>query len=611
MSYLFIVSIGPVQEFIASARRSRDLWFGSWLLSELAKAAALTIAQLTPADGHYGLIFPHPDADLESGSKFNVANKIVALIDQSPDEVGKEVRTKVLDRLQEIRDKAFGSITSSYFFKDIAETQVEDLLELYWVATPLTNPHDEKNYIEARKYAEALLAARKTTRNFAPVSWGKPVPKSSLDGLRESVLDKSAYEQLNEKQLYDRFGVRPGEQLCGIGFLKRHGNRDNQENFYSTSHIAALPLLQTITANAQQSVQTYIETLQLLEIASEALKPPTGWCHPAFNYDGHLLFAEQLADFFDKSDKDKSDKDKKANLQEARKALATFLDTSARGQSPLPYYALLHADGDFMGKAIDAQKSASAHRNLSQQLAEFAQTVEEIVEEEHQGSLIYAGGDDVLAFLPLHKVLACARKLAETFRAQMAKFETEEKISPTLSVGIAITHHIEPLSDALQLVRDAEKKAKQVEGKNALAITLSKRSGGERTVSGRWGALDVRLEKFIEFHQREWIPDGVAYELQQLSIELAAVPEAIYPEAKRILKRKRAQRGQEKIQEGVIDQILQHLKPDDTQESSISTAHLSNLANELIIASHLAQALEQADIQPAPVPSTESQEQKP
>lgn len=264
-----------------------------------------------------------------------------------------------------------------------------------------------------------------------------------------------------------------------------------------------------------------------------------------------------------------------------------------------------------MGKAIDAQKSASAHRNLSQQLAEFAQTVEEIVEEEHQGSLIYAGGDDVLAFLPLHKVLACARKLAETFRAQMAKFETEEKISPTLSVGIAITHHIEPLSDALQLVRDAEKKAKQVEGKNALAITLSKRSGGERTVSGRWGALDVRLEKFIEFHQREWIPDGVAYELQQLSIELAAVPEAIYPEAKRILKRKRAQRGQEKIQEGVIDQILQHLKPDDTQESSISTAHLSNLANELIIASHLAQALEQADIQPAPVPSTESQEQKP
>jgi CRISPR-associated protein Cmr2 len=36
MSYLMIIGIGPVQEFIASARRSRDLWFGSWLLSELS-----------------------------------------------------------------------------------------------------------------------------------------------------------------------------------------------------------------------------------------------------------------------------------------------------------------------------------------------------------------------------------------------------------------------------------------------------------------------------------------------------------------------------------------------------------------------------------------------
>ena len=40
MEYLFLASIGPVQSFIASARRTRDLWFGSMLLSELAKAAA-------------------------------------------------------------------------------------------------------------------------------------------------------------------------------------------------------------------------------------------------------------------------------------------------------------------------------------------------------------------------------------------------------------------------------------------------------------------------------------------------------------------------------------------------------------------------------------------
>ena len=36
--YLIQVAVGPVQGFIATARRSRDLWFGSYLLSELSKA---------------------------------------------------------------------------------------------------------------------------------------------------------------------------------------------------------------------------------------------------------------------------------------------------------------------------------------------------------------------------------------------------------------------------------------------------------------------------------------------------------------------------------------------------------------------------------------------
>ncbi len=46
MNYLFQVGLGPVQSFIASARRSRDLAFGSSLLSELSKAAALQIVKL-------------------------------------------------------------------------------------------------------------------------------------------------------------------------------------------------------------------------------------------------------------------------------------------------------------------------------------------------------------------------------------------------------------------------------------------------------------------------------------------------------------------------------------------------------------------------------------
>ena len=36
MKYLVEIAVGPVQAFIASARKLRDLWFGSTLLSELS-----------------------------------------------------------------------------------------------------------------------------------------------------------------------------------------------------------------------------------------------------------------------------------------------------------------------------------------------------------------------------------------------------------------------------------------------------------------------------------------------------------------------------------------------------------------------------------------------
>lgn len=60
MTYLLRIHIVPVQEFITAARRSRDLWFGSWLLSELSKAAAAGIVDTQPA-GLDCLVFPAPE----------------------------------------------------------------------------------------------------------------------------------------------------------------------------------------------------------------------------------------------------------------------------------------------------------------------------------------------------------------------------------------------------------------------------------------------------------------------------------------------------------------------------------------------------------------------
>ncbi len=177
MKYLFLVSVGPVQSFIASARRTRDLWFGSWLLSELSKAAAHEIVNNRPGNS---LIFPAPPNEqlqelLKEGSTFNVANKIVALIDEPPQQLGKDVYDAIKKRLDAVKDQAFPK--NMVFDQTTAEKQIDDLIEYFWV----TLPYENADYAAVRRNLEAVLAARKNTRDFKPV-WGSDAPKSSLDG---------------------------------------------------------------------------------------------------------------------------------------------------------------------------------------------------------------------------------------------------------------------------------------------------------------------------------------------------------------------------------------------------------------------------------------------
>lgn len=244
MPYLFQASIGPVQAFIASARRTRDLWFGSWLLSELAKAAALRIN----ADGGT-LIFPAADSsDLEPDSALNVANKIVALITNEPAQVGNDVQAALTARLNDIWKEAQKTIYGKLDDDKRAEAQLADLVEYQWVALPF----DEAQYATTRAALDALLAARKTTRDFAAVTWGGPVPKSSITGQLESVISEAAYparrdDKVERKRkidnLFNQYGAGQAERLSAVDLLKRHGRRSQQTQFLSTSHVAALPFL--------------------------------------------------------------------------------------------------------------------------------------------------------------------------------------------------------------------------------------------------------------------------------------------------------------------------------------------------------------------------------
>jgi CRISPR-associated protein Cmr2 len=275
---------------------------------------------------------------------------------------------------------------------------------------------------------------------------------------------------------------------------------------------------------------------------------------------------------------------------------------------PIPYYAILVADGDFMGATIDEQtkhiNGPDKHRGISQVLAGFARDAREIVKR-HVGAPVYAGGDDVLAFMPLHTVLACAQELAREFSKRLAPFPYNENKSPTLSVGIAVAHHLDSLREALNLARSAEKQAKALKEKNALAIRVSKRSGEERAAVGRWGELDKRLSELMKLYLDGSIPEGMSYELRTQARRLAGpasdkdLQQAQLAEAKRILQRKLSIRqkthglqSDEKTEE-LVNTLLAMLAEDNQQgQAGISLSRVEEFATELMVARTFADAVE-------------------
>ena len=575
MSQLYECSIGPVQDFIASARRSRDLWYGSWLLSELSKSAAKAIVE---AGGQ--LIFPMPVApgELAPRSELNAPNKLVAILAGDLAFTVKEVEEALRTRLHQLRDDAFKKLSGESFFdRLLAEAQVDDLVEFYWVSVAFEG---EPDYAQAREEAETLLSARKSSRNFVQPR-GDARPKSSLDGARESVIDERAYAQPNAselereragKALFDRFKARPAERLSGVDLLKRLGERSGEPEFRSTSHMAALPFLSHLDRSAKAGGSN-----RLLAAIRTLLESHGA---PIDETDGALVFASRLAEWV-------PDKTKR---REIGTRLEVLLDSHAGGIRPQPYYALLVADGDNMGAAIDHLPSIEGHQVLSLALSTFARGVEPMVKA-HDGVLVYSGGDDVMAYLPLHRVLPCANELAEGFAAAMAQFKTKAGSSPTLSTGIVVAHHLEPLSDALDLARRAEKAAKSVEGKDALAITLSKRGGADRTIVGKRVDLAARLGQLIDWQRQGAIPAGLAYELQELERVLghSDLPaNALIAESLRIIDRKRQAGGERDVDKKDVAPVLEKWIRGDG-------IGLHELAHELIVASIFADARDMAE----------------
>ena len=478
--HLLAMAIGPVQDFIATARRTRDLWFGSHVLSEISKAAAKAVADQV---GLEALIFPAPQAADElaphdTEAKLAVANVILVRLPSGtvPADVAKAAQRAAQTRWREFAEKA--KQCAGQIREDVWNDQVDDVVEFYsaWTALPSVT-----EYRKTRKLVMRLLSGRKACRNFEMAKGRAKLPKSSLDGARETVLFENTKGS-------GRLRLADGEQLDVVGLTKRLAG--GLQSYPSVARIAADPWLRRLTDSALHAPSFNELNMICEQLAKAGTLSRSKMPSVEFPFDGTAVFLNRHAGLAKEAGKPQSEL---GNLAKTVRELTRPFSKDGLGE-PSPYLAILVADGDRMGAAISKINTPEDHQEFSRELSRFAQRARDIVQNSN-GVCVYAGGDDVLAFVPLDNCLECARKLHSKFGELMGKeiWKTDDGKLPTLSVGIAIGHFMEPLEDLLAFGRAAEQAAKkglapgsdEVE-RDALAVVVRTRGADAISVRDNW-----------------------------------------------------------------------------------------------------------------------------
>ena len=610
--YLITFSVGPVQGFIASARRSRDLWSGSWLLSELSKTCAKTLKEQGAT-----LIFPHiqHDSDLIENSDFSVGNKIQVIVEADNLEQLKShidaAKQATHQRFREEAENAKNALSGfdNQLRLDIWNNQASDHHDDYVeIQVAWAKIDGDNGYHDAVQKVGRVLASRKATRDFKP-SASTPyqpermIPKSSLDGMRETVIqeDKQIKDGLRKK-----LSLSISEQLDVAGVVKRLGFGKKAEQFTPITRVMSDAWISEIAQKQPDKLDnikhTYEELVRL--VVATRVKGNTEnnkSIYSDFPYDAQLLYPSRLEVEIKKwQGRDDAIGD---NLKRLKSALQPLYKQYGE---PYRYGVLLLADGDRMGELLDKAKTQNEHQTITQALSNFAGQVAHTMRK-NRGHCIYAGGDDVLGFVPLNTAYDCADSLQQLFSSSLKDVAktlgVEEEKSPTLSVGIAICHIMTPLSVIRELAQHAEKHAKgdhvdetknRETRRNALGILLSIRSGNDTKLRFNWNDA-AGLEQFnqmIDWYRDRTIPSRVAYDIRAIHLRTCDFSDEYEPkddttltlrqkiqsaELIRMLKQARTDKG-EKIHSDIIEQL----------KVRGETVGLDRLADELIIARWLA-----------------------
>lgn len=493
--YLFLFTIAPVQSFIAQARKTQDLYAGSFLLSHLIDIAINTLKKNKV---EYELIFPAEDIKSKP-------NRFIAEISaenrEMIEEVGKYVEGAVRSDFKNIAEKVQEKLNlykPKYF-----DEQIKTHLQVNWVALPL----DENDYTDTYKELERYLGAIKNVRQFDQLNNdnGELGRKCSLCGERNvKVYRLTEEEEKNEglgkrndgllSKLYvkeddvaffaprnseDRLKLAKGEGLCAVCFTKRFADkyfeekRDTDYNytkhFPSTAEIALMHML-----------------------CNPAMDVPLKEYRKCFskNFDAELYYEENLTEhYFKKNDYPLN------KLSDGKEKIKQIYGLAKNeGLKFHKYYALILLDGDNMGKWLSGEFLENEngfetfHKELSKALGDYADKVESIIQEP-KGKLVYAGGDDVMAFENLEHLFGILTNLSTKFPnlKEIKDFDNFNiKKDATASCGVVIAHYKTPLSEVLKWARKMAHEAKDKGDRDAFGIAVLKHSGEINKTVLKW-----------------------------------------------------------------------------------------------------------------------------
>lgn len=540
-------TLGPVQGFVAQARKTRDLWAGSFLLSYLAGQAMAAVIKgggrilfptvhepaqegklLLPRDlpkisDHLLKSLLEVDAGLPVTNPTSIGslpNRFLAEIPASldPGSIAEHVRQSwyrlagaVWDRfLDESYKKGKNEGQDT---KAIWQRQVEGYWEISWVVGEASNLLDlRKNW---RDYVPTVEHGDKCTLmgNLQELSGFCSAPGYNPFGKEgERNRQKEFWEATREN--CSGLDLEENERLCAIAFIKRFYPYLDKEvigwqlpqHYYSTPYMAAMDWIALALKENYKDFKYYSEkakeSLQenkgkgiehrRFEIPCKLLRAGNHLDEKELmetvNLNGDCLYQAAVANTNNWSGISKEKKEKLEQLKEKLKQLAEELEKLQKsvGSEPQPHYAMLLMDGDRMGALIQDYGG----EQVSPPLQQFTQKVEGIIAE-CSGVTIYAGGDDVLAFLPFQEALRAASVLEEAYREAFAGKPFATKA--TASMALVFAHYNIPLMSVYrEASRALAKVAKDETGRHSLAVSIWKGSGPQGTWAMPWSVLGYR-----------------------------------------------------------------------------------------------------------------------